>query len=125
MEAQKLWNFSTRHTGPVRRGMRYAVFAVRRDFYEQAEWKSRRSDPEADPFADAEKSHLSARLDGWGVPEMAFIIRVMTLDTHEELVGAWRVINAASEQCRTEALAQLQDLGVGVVRNSDCLFFLD
>ena len=43
---------------------------------------------------------------------MAFIIRVMTLDTHEELVGAWRAINAASEQRRTEALAQLQDLGV-------------
>jgi iron(III) transport system substrate-binding protein len=43
---------------------------------------------------------------------MAFIIRVMALDTHEELVRAWRAINAAPESRRASALAELQDLSV-------------
>jgi hypothetical protein len=41
---------------------------------------------------------------------MAFIIRVMTLDTHRELVRAWRAINAAPEPARSRALDALQDL---------------
>ena len=41
---------------------------------------------------------------------MAFIMRVMTLDTHKELVRAWRAINAAPDSRRALALARLQDL---------------
>ena len=63
-------------------------------FYEKAEWKAWRSDPEADPFADAENLVYQPGWTGGVFREMAFIIRVMTLDTHDELVDAWRAINA-------------------------------
>jgi hypothetical protein len=41
---------------------------------------------------------------------MAFIIRIMDADTHDELVAAWRAINAAPEPARARALAIMQDL---------------
>jgi hypothetical protein len=41
---------------------------------------------------------------------MAFIVRVMCQDTHDELAAAWRAANAAPEPRRTAALARLQDL---------------
>jgi hypothetical protein len=43
---------------------------------------------------------------------MRFIIRVMTEDTHPELVSAWRAIIAAPEPARSRALAVLQDVSV-------------
>ena len=44
--------------------------------------------------------------------EMAFIIRVVCLDTHAELKDAWRAINAAPPEARAQALAVLSDLSV-------------
>jgi hypothetical protein len=41
---------------------------------------------------------------------MAFIIRVLTQDTHAELAAAWRAINVAPEPRRSEALAVLHAL---------------
>jgi ATP-dependent exoDNAse (exonuclease V) alpha subunit len=43
---------------------------------------------------------------------MAFIIRVVCLDTHAELKDAWRAINAAPPEARAQALAVLSDLSV-------------
>ena len=109
MEAQKLWNFKPGTPGgPSRYALRR--LPVRRDFYEHAEWKQLRSDPEAEPFADAENLVYQPAWTGGVFREMAFIIHVMSLDTHEELVQAWRAINAAPESRRMEALAKLQDL---------------
>lgn len=109
MEGQKLWNFRPgTPDGPVRYALRR--LPVRRDFYEHPEWKGFRSDPEADPFADAENLVYQPGWTGGVFREMAFIIRVMSLDTHKELVRAWRAINAAPESRRAKALARLQDL---------------
>lgn len=109
MDAQKLWNFRPGTPGgPSRYALRR--LPVRRDFYERAEWKEFRSDPEVDPFADAEKLIYQPAWTGGVFREMAFIIRVMTLDTHKELVRAWRAINAAPDSRRALALERLQDL---------------
>jgi ABC-type Fe3+ transport system substrate-binding protein len=109
LEAQKLWNFKPGTPGgPARYALRR--LPVRRDFYQHPEWKPMRSDPEADPFSDAEGLVYQPAWTGGVFREMAFIIRVMSLDTHEELVRAWRAIHAAPAARRNEALAKLQDL---------------
>lgn len=109
MEGQKLWNF---RPGSPEGPKRYALrrLPVRRDYYAHTEWKSIRSDPEAEPFADAERLIYQPAWTSGVFREMAFIIRVMSLDTHRELVSAWRAIDAASEPRKTRALETLQDL---------------
>jgi iron(III) transport system substrate-binding protein len=109
MEAQKLWNFRPGTPGgPERFALRR--LPVRRDFYEHAEWKAWRSDPEADPFADTERLIYQPAWTEGLFRELAFIIRVMAIDTHDELVRAWRAIQAAPPGPRARALAELQDL---------------
>ncbi|HTO02329.1 MAG TPA: extracellular solute-binding protein, partial [Opitutus sp.] len=109
MDAQKLWNFRPGTPGgPSRYALRR--LPVRRDFYEQAEWKEFRSDPEEEPFAGAEKLIYQPAWTGGVFREMAFIMRVMTLDTHKELVRAWRAIHAAPDARKASALQRLQDL---------------
>ncbi|HYD82630.1 MAG TPA: iron ABC transporter substrate-binding protein, partial [Opitutus sp.] len=83
---------------------------VRRDYYEQEEWNAYRSDPEVDPFEETERLVYRPAWTGGVFREMAFIIRVMTLDTHAELERAWRAINAAEDARRERALAVLQDM---------------
>lgn len=109
MEGQKLWNFRPGSPGGPKR---YALrrLPVRRDYYAHTEWKSLRSDPEAEPFADAERLIYQPAWTANVFREMAFIIRVMSLDTHRELVSAWRAINRAPEPRKTRALEVLQDL---------------
>ena len=83
---------------------------VRRDFYAHGEWRQYRSDPDVNPYSQKE---LLVHHDEWTVQlfqEMSFSIRVMTEDTHPELVRAWRAIIAAPEPARTRALAVLQDV---------------
>jgi iron(III) transport system substrate-binding protein len=109
MEAQKLWNFRPGTPGgPERFALRR--LPVRRDFYEHAEWKAWRSDPEADPFADTERLIYQPAWTEGLFRELAFIIRVMAIDTHDELVRAWRAIQAAPPGVRERALSELQDL---------------
>jgi len=109
MDGQKLWNFRPGGPGgPERFALRR--LPVRRDFYERAEWKQFRSDPEADPFADTEQLISQPAWTENLFREMAFIVRVMILDTHEELVDAWRAIGGAREPARSRALDALQDL---------------
>ena len=108
-EAQKLWNFRPGTPGgPVHYALRR--LPVRRDFYAHAEWKQYRSDPEAEPFTEAEKLIYQPAWTGGIFRELAFVIRVMTLDTHPELVSAWKAINEAPEETRRKAMAVLQDM---------------
>jgi iron(III) transport system substrate-binding protein len=116
-DAQKLWNFRPGTPGgPERFALRR--LPVRRDFYEHAEWATLRSDPEAQPFAGTELLIYHPAWTSGLFREMAFIIRVMTLDTHAELVSAWRAINAAPEERRIAALAELQDLSAVTYENA-------
>lgn len=108
-EGQRLWNQKPGTPGgPERYALRR--LPLRKDYYTQADWQAYRSDPDANPFAQSDP--LIYRMDRTGgiFREMAFIIRVMCLDTHEELREAWRAINQAPEASRARALVVLQDL---------------
>jgi ABC-type Fe3+ transport system substrate-binding protein len=109
MEGQKLWNFRPgTEGGPERFALRR--LPVRRDFYANAEFAALRSDPEAEPFVQQDQLVYRSEWTGGIFREMAYIIRVVCLDTHAELKAAWKAINAASPTARTEALAVLTDL---------------
>jgi len=108
LEGQKLWNFRTGTPGGPRH---FALrrLPVRRDFYTHGEWTKYRSDPEVDPYSHRE---VLVHHSEWTSPlyTEAFVIRLMTEDTHQELVRAWRAIIAAPEPSRSSALAVLQDV---------------
>lgn len=107
MEGQKLWNLRPGTPGgPERFALRR--LPVRRDFYAQADLKPLRSDPDVSPFDERDQLIYEAAWTGNLLREMAFIIRVMCLDTHPELTAAWRDILAAGQP--EEAMTVLQDL---------------
>jgi ABC-type Fe3+ transport system substrate-binding protein len=111
MEGQKLWNFKPgSEAGPERFALRR--LPVRRDFYANAEFTALRSDPEAQPFVQQDQLIYRSEWTGGIFREMAFIIRVVCLDTHAELKDAWRAINAAPPEAQAQALAVLSDLSV-------------
>ena len=109
LDGQKLWNYLPGVPGGPR-DFALRRMPVRRDFYAHEEWKPLRSDPEANPYAGTDQlvyhPEWTERLFG----ELAFVVRIMDADTHDELVAAWRAINAAPEPARSQALAILQDL---------------
>lgn len=108
MDGQKLWNFKVgAEEGPERFALRR--LPIRRDFYEHTEWQSRRSDPDVNPYGGANPLIYNQRWTGGETfRAMAFVIRVMCLDTHPELVHAWREIIRAGMP--PEALAVMGDL---------------
>jgi ABC-type Fe3+ transport system substrate-binding protein len=107
MEGQRLWNLKPGVPGgPERFALRR--LPVRRDFYRKEELKALRSDPEEEPFAVREQLVYRAGWTGNLFREMSFAIRVMCLDTHQELSSAWREIIAAGMPA--DALEALQDL---------------
>ena len=109
MEGQKLWNFRPQTPGgPERFALRR--LPVRRDFYGHSEWQSFRSDPDASPYAEGERLVYRPERTAHLFRELAFVIRIMTLDTHAELTRAWQAINAAPPARRERALAVMQDL---------------
>jgi ABC-type Fe3+ transport system substrate-binding protein len=109
MDGQKLWNFRPGTPGgPVQFALRR--LPVRRDFYAHADWKQWRSDPEADPYDETDQLVYRPEWTERLYRELAFITRVMALDTHPELVRAWRAVNAAPEPARGRALEALQEM---------------
>jgi len=109
MEGQKLWNFKVgAEGGPTRFALRR--LPIRRDFYAHEDWLPLRSDPDTLPYAEQEPLVYNATWTGSLFREMAFAIRVMCLDTHDELVAAWREIIAAGMP--EDALGILQDMSL-------------
>ncbi|MFT3870143.1 MAG: extracellular solute-binding protein [Nibricoccus sp.] len=107
MEGQKIWNFRPGTPGgPHRFALRR--LPVRRDFYQNADFKKFCSDPEDNPYDVTNQLIYRPAWTGKLFREMSFIIRVITMDTHAELTRAWKAIIAAGRP--TEALAVLQDL---------------
>lgn len=106
LEGQKLWNFRPGTPGgPERYALRR--LPIRRDFYVE-EFKPHRSDPDDAPYEVANPLVYHPGWTGGVFREMAFVIRVMCLDTHPELVAAWReIINAGQP---AEAMAAFTDL---------------
>jgi len=122
MDGQKLWNFKPGTPGgPVRFALRR--LPVRQDFYAHEDWKIYRSDPEAAPFADEEHLVYHPEWTAGVFREMAFVIGAMCLETHDELVEAWRDIIAAVMP--PQAMAKLTDISIisyertnGVIRKA-------
>lgn len=109
MEGQKLWNFKVGTPGgPVQFALRR--LPVRRDYYTEATWKAYQSDPEAEPYAVDDQLVYQPGWTGSLFREMSFGIRVMCLDTHAELVEAWRAINQAGQP--PQAMAVLNDMSL-------------
>jgi ABC-type Fe3+ transport system substrate-binding protein len=107
MEGQKLWNFKPGAPGgPERYALRR--LPIRRDFYVE-EYKKHRSDPDDAPYQAENPLIYNAAWTGGVFREMAFVIRVMCLDTHPELAAAWKAIINAGQP--PEALAAMADLG--------------
>jgi hypothetical protein len=108
MEGQKLWDFRPGTPGgPERFALRR--LPVRKDFYAQPEFKPFLSDPDDDPFDNsAERLIYRSSWTGGLFREIGFVIRVMCLDTHVELVQAWKAVSDAGMP--PEALAALQDM---------------
>ena len=108
-EGQELWNLKPGTPGgPERFALRR--LPLRKDFYADTSLRPLRSDPDAMPFTQTDQLIYRTEWTGGVFREMAFIIRVMCQDTHEELTRAWRAINAAPATARAEALAALTDL---------------
>lgn len=107
MDGQRLWNFQVgTEGGPERFALRR--LPVRRDFYARADWKLLRSDPDAHPFDQKNQLIYRPEWTGGIFREMAFVIRVMCLDAHPELVAAWHdLIQAGMPAAAMEALGDV------------------
>jgi len=107
MDGQKLWDFKPGTPGgPERYALRR--LPIRRDFYTHPEFKPYLSDPDDAPFAEVERLIYRPAWTSKYFREMAFAIRVMCLDTHVELVRAWRALAETGQPA--EGMAALQDL---------------
>jgi ABC-type Fe3+ transport system substrate-binding protein len=109
MEGQKIWNFRPGTPGgPQRFALRR--LPVRRDFYQQTDFKTLCSDPADNPYDAPDQLIYRPEWTASLFREMGFIIRVISLDTHQELTQAWRAIIAAGMPA--DAIAVLQDLSL-------------
>ena len=107
MDGQKLWNFKTGVPGGTDR-YELRRLPIRRDFYTQ-DFDKYRSDPEVNPYAvSSPLIYNGAWTGGDNFRAMAFVIRVMCLDTHPELVAAWKEIIRAGMPA--DALAVMGDM---------------
>jgi len=106
-EGQRLWNFRVGvEGGPERFALRR--LPVRRDFYAREDWKALRSDPDEAPFDQEDQLIYRPEWTGGIFREMAFVIRVMCLDAHPELVAAWRdIVRAGMPEPALEILGDV------------------
>ena len=108
MEGQKLWNLKP----GVADGPEYFALRrlpVRKDFYTLPGIAEVRSDPEEMPYAEqADRLIYRPEWTGRLFRELAFVVRVMCLDTQPELKRAWRALIDAGMP--PEALAVFEDV---------------
>ena len=105
-EGQKLWDFRPGTPGgPVRYSLRR--LPIRREFYREP-LRSLLVDRDDDPYRDAEAFQYH---EAWTAPLFAsirFLVRVMCIDSREELVAARRAIGRAP--ANSPALQRLLDV---------------
>jgi iron(III) transport system substrate-binding protein len=93
LEGQKLWDFRVGTPGgPERYALRR--LPIRKEFYREP-LRAFMADPEADPYRDAEAFVYH---DAWTGPlfsAIRFLVRVMCIDSREELVSARKAIGDA------------------------------
>jgi ABC-type Fe3+ transport system substrate-binding protein len=104
---QRLWNQRPGTPGgPVHYALRR--LPVRTDAYTEPGVDALRSDPEENPYAIEKPLIYRPEWTAGLFSELRFILRVMCLDAHPELVAAWREVAAAG--CPPEAMAALSDV---------------
>lgn len=122
IEGQKLWNFRVGTPGgPERYALRR--LPVRKELYDE-KFTGFRSDPEVDPYEDAKSFTYHEAWTGPVFRPMTFIIRVMCLDTHDELAAAWRaLIEAGFPSEASRVFADMSAVGLSEARGpiSDAL----
>ena len=93
LEGQKLWDFRPQTPGgPVRYSLRR--LPIRREFYREP-FRSFMADREADPYRDAQAFQYH---EAWTAPlfsTLRFLVRVMCIDSRDELVAARSAIGDA------------------------------
>lgn len=109
LEGQRLWNLRPgTEGGPEQFALRR--LPVRKDLYDLPGYQDLVSDPEERPYEIEAPLVYRAEWTGHLFNELRFIIKVMSLDTHRDLVQAWRAIIDAGMPA--EAIAILEDLRV-------------
>jgi ABC-type Fe3+ transport system substrate-binding protein len=106
---QQLWDYRVGTPGGPRR---YALrrLPVRRDLYTPAD-RGRMSDPQAQPFALAERFVYHPEWTGRYFDLIRVLVRVMVIDCHPELQEAWReIIRAGGPAAAPEAMELLREL---------------
>ncbi len=108
-EGQRLWN---QRPGTPGGPADYALrrLPVRKDAYTEPGVDALRSDPDEKPYAIEDPLVYHPEWTGGLFGELRFIIKVMCIDPHEELVAAWRAVEAAGRP--PEALAKVSDVSV-------------
>lgn len=106
LEGQKLWNWKA---GTPRGPAKYALrrLPIRPELY-APQYATHRSDPDVDPFKSEFVYH-----EEWTAPvfrSIGFIVRVMCIDTHDELRAAWRAL--IDSRFPPEATALFDDVSV-------------
>ena len=107
MEGQKLWNLRAGTPG----GPEYFSLRrlpVRKDFYTLPGITELRSDPDELPYAPQDRLIYRPQWTGRLFRELAFVVRVMCLDTQPELKKAWRALAEAGMP--PDVLAVLSDV---------------
>lgn len=107
-EGQKLWDYRVGTPGgPQQFALRR--MPIRKDAYGD-EAKEFMSDPTVEPYGPENNFIYHASWTGGLFRELAFVMRAMCLDTHDELARTWKVIleNGAPQ----EAIEILTDLSV-------------
>lgn len=75
--------------------------------------RENRSDPDVNPYVAAKSFSYDGKRTGSLFSPIAFIVRVMCVDTHPELTEAWAALNAAKEKTGAypaEALAAFEQV---------------
>lgn len=119
VEGQKLWAFKIGTPGgPIRHALRR--LPIRKDLYTN-EFYDYRSNPDLNAYKDVGDFVYHAE---WSTPVfkvLRFLIKVAFIDTHKELVRAWKEIIDAQAEGRTEdaqrALAVFQNFDIISYRN--------
>ncbi len=108
-EGQALWGLKT---GAVNGPSDYALrrMPIRKDFYSDQSLMSVRSDPFINPFSDASVLIYHPERTSELFKEIAFVVRVMCEDTHDQLVQAVEAALKAPEPARSRALHEIRNL---------------
>ena len=89
-EGQMIWNARPgEEMGPRFRALRR--LPIRRDLYQEP-YLSMMTDPDAMPYEVADRFFYDSKLTGHLFTPLRNIIRVMSIDSHEEMKSAWKAL---------------------------------